>query len=160
MLAGIIEVGAFIGVSALYFAEVLPVDGEMVTLEKFDHFAAIARRNFAANGLANRITLLQGDALELIPRLPRDHPFDLAFIDGKKESYPELFEMLEPLIRPGGIVVVDDILFHSDVLNEPPRTDKGGGARRMLDLAATLANWPRTLVPISNGVLLLLLKPR
>src|SRR5262249_48838956 len=98
-LAGVkrvLEIGAFIGVSAMYFAKALPPGGEVITIEKFDHFAAIARRNFAANGLAERITLIEGDAFEIIERLPKDKLFDMIFIDGNKERYLDYFLKTEP----------------------------------------------------------------
>ena len=152
----VIEIGAFIGVSAMYLASALPADGEVVTIEKFDHFAEIARKNFAANGFADRITLMLGDAHEVIPTLPRDKLFDFAFIDGNKERYADYFRMLEPLVRPGGVVVVDDAVFHGDAINTTPHGDKGKGVREMLDLAAELKDWRRILLPVSNGMLLMI----
>src|SRR5712691_3251359 len=68
----VLEIGAFIGVSTMSFAKALPPDGEVVSIEKFDKFAAIARRNFELNGLSRKITLHQGDAFEIIDALPRD----------------------------------------------------------------------------------------
>lgn len=152
----IIEIGAFIGLSAMSMARVLPKGGEVVTIEKFDHFAGICRRNFARNGLADRIKLLEGDAFEVIDSLPKNELFDMLFIDGNKERYAHYFQALEPLLRPGGLAIVDDCLFHGDVLNPKPTTEKGAGARATLDLAATLDGWLRLAVPISNGVLLMI----
>src|SRR6516162_486487 len=74
-LAGVrrvLEIGAFIGLSTMYFAQAVPADGEVVSIEKFDKFAKIARRNFELNGLASKIKLFDGDAFEVIDRLPRD----------------------------------------------------------------------------------------
>lgn len=155
----VLEIGAFIGVSALYFAEALPPDGQVVTLEKFDHFAEIARKNFELNGYGKKIELKLGDAHEVLPTLPRDQLFDVAFIDGNKERYADYFRMAEPIIRPGGLIVVDDSFFHGDAINKKPQGEKGQGVRAMLDLAATLTDWRRILLPVSNGVLLLL-KPK
>jgi caffeoyl-CoA O-methyltransferase len=151
----VLEIGAFIGVSALYFAEALPADGTVVTLEKFDHFAEIARKNFALNGYDKKIELKLGDAHEVLPTLPRDQLFDLVFIDGNKERYADYFHMTEPLVRKGGVIVVDDSFFHGDAINASPRGDKGKGVRAMLDLAEGLGSWPRILLPVSNGILLL-----
>jgi predicted O-methyltransferase YrrM len=152
----VLEIGAFIGLSAMSMARALPEGGEVVTIEKFDHFAAIARNNFRNNGLADRITLLEGDAFAVIDRLPKDKPFDMVFIDGNKERYAHYFRALEPLLRPGGLAVIDDSLFHGDVLNARPRSEKGEGVKAFLDLAASCKDWRRLLVPIGNGTMLMI----
>jgi predicted O-methyltransferase YrrM len=152
----ILEIGAFIGVSAIYMAKALPSGGELVTIEKFDHFADICRRNIERNGLAQRITVLQGDAHAVIESLPRDRPFDFIFIDGNKERYGEYMRRLEPLLAPGGLMIVDDALFHGDSLNPSPTTEKGRGVRDGLDLAAGWAGYCRVLLPIANGMLMMM----
>jgi len=152
----ILEIGTFIGVSAMYMARALPAEGQVVTIEKFDHFAEIARRNFAQNGLAQKIRLINGDAFVEMAKLPRTEPFDLVFIDGNKERYADYFEMAQPLVRVGGMVIVDDAIFHGDALNTAPRGAKGAGVRRMLDVAVSAENYRRALLPICNGMLLML----
>jgi predicted O-methyltransferase YrrM len=152
----VLEIGAFIGVSALHMARGLPENGKLVTIEKFPEFAEIARKNFHANGFGERIELLVGDANDRIRELPKEQPFDLIFIDGNKERYAEYFEALEPLLRPGGLFVVDDVLFHGDVLNATPRTEKGAGALRFLKRATRAEGYLRAALPLANGVMLLL----
>jgi len=152
----VFEVGTYIGLSAMAMARVLPKGGEIVTVEKFDHFAGIARRNFARNGLADRIKLLEGDAFELIGGLPRKDLFDIVFIDGNKERYAEYFDALEPLLRPGGLAIIDDCLFHGDVLNDRPRTEKGAGVKAFMQLAGGLTGWLRLAIPMSNGIMLMI----
>src|SRR5262249_701192 len=68
----VIEIGAFIGLSAMSMARAMPPGGKLITIEKFDHFADICRKNFAANGLSDRIEVVEGDAFEIIDRLPQD----------------------------------------------------------------------------------------
>jgi len=152
----VFEIGTYIGLSALVMAQALPPDGEVVTIEKFDHFAAIARENFARNGLSQKIRLLEGDAFDVIEKMPRTSPFDIIFIDGNKERYAHYFRVMEPLLRPGGLAIIDDSLFHGDVLNRSPRTEKGEGVRAFLDLATDLQGWMRLLVPVSNGIMLMI----
>lgn len=152
----VLEIGAFIGLSAMSMARALPKGGEVVTIEKFDHFAAIARNNFKNNGLADKITLMDGDAFAVIDRLPKDKLFDMVFIDGNKERYAHYFQALEPLLRPGGLAVIDDSLFHGDVLNTKPKSEKGQGVKDFLDVAAGCKDWLRLLVPISNGTMLMI----
>lgn len=154
----VLEIGAFVGVSAMYFAKALPADGRVVTVEKFDHFAAIARRNFAANGLQNKIDLVEGDAHEVVPTLRDRGPFDFAFIDGNKESYAEYFRLVEPMMSANGVIAVDDAFFHGDALAAKPASEKGRGVRAMLELSAELKDWNRILLPLSNGLLLLMRK--
>jgi predicted O-methyltransferase YrrM len=151
----VLEIGAFIGVSAMYFAKALPKGGEVVTIEKFDHFAAIAKRNFAANGLADRITLMEGDAFEIIESLPKDRKFDMIFIDGNKERYKDYFVMTEPLLSPRGISLVDDCFFHGDVVNAKPTNEKGAGTRAFLDYAETRTDYLRVALPLANGIMMM-----
>ena len=101
----------------------------MVSIEKFDKFATIARRNFELNGLADKIKLFEGDAFEIIDRLPRDQVFDLVFIDGNKERYKDYVVKTEPLLAKNGIMIVDDCFYHGDVLNAAPTDAKGSAPR-------------------------------
>lgn len=154
----VLEIGAFIGVSAMYFAKALPPGGEVVSIEKFDHFAALARRNFELNGLSDRIRLLEGDAFAVIEGLPRDEKFDMVFIDGNKERYKDYVLKTEPLLSQRGIMVVDDCFFHGDVANEAPVEKKGAGTRAFMDYAATRADYLRVALPLANGVYLMVRK--
>jgi predicted O-methyltransferase YrrM len=151
----VLEVGTFVGVSAMHFAASLPADGRVVTIEKFDHFAAIARRNFEANGLQNRIELIEGDAHEVLPTLRGRAPFDFAFIDGNKERYADYFHLIAPMMSPTGIIAVDDAFFNGDVLNPKPHSEKGGGVREFLEAAAGASSWKRILLPLTNGMMLM-----
>lgn len=154
----VLEIGAFIGVSAMYFAKALPPGGEVVTIEKFDHFAAIARRNFALNGLADRITLHEGDAFEIIDSLPKDEKFDLIFIDGNKERYKDYFVMTEPLLSHRGISLIDDCFFHGDAVNATPVNEKGAGTKAFLDYASSRADYMRIALPLANGIMMMVRK--
>lgn len=151
----VLEIGAFIGVSAMSFAKALPSDGHVVTIEKFDHFAEIANKNFVENGLADKITLLQGDAFEVLGGLDEEKPFDFVFIDGDKERYADYFRMVEPLLSEEALVVIDDALFHGDVFNENQSTEKGAGVLRALEQARESSGYKKMFLPISNGVLML-----
>jgi predicted O-methyltransferase YrrM len=151
----VLEIGAFIGISTMYFAKALPRDGKIVTIEKFDEFAAIARRNFELNGLSDKIELHQGDAFEIIDRLPRDRLFDLIFVDGNKERYKDYVIKTEPLLSPDGMMIVDDCFYHGDVLNPSTTDPKGTGTKAFMDYAATCDGWLRIALPLSNGVFMM-----
>ena len=151
----VLEIGAFIGISTMTLARAMPSDGRVITIEKFDRFAEVCRKNFARNGLTDRIELHQGDARQVIPRLGGDPPFDLVFLDGDKERYADYFLAVEPLVRPGGLIVIDDIIFQGDALNEPPTTAKGSGVVRFMELASRKNDWLRCALPVSDGIMLM-----
>jgi caffeoyl-CoA O-methyltransferase len=157
-LAGVrrvLEIGAFIGLSTMYFAKAVPADGEVISIEKFNEFATIARRNFELNGLASKIKLFDGDAFEVIGRLPRDQMFDLIFIDGNKERYKDYVIKTEPLLAQNGIVIIDDCFYHGDVLNDEPSDAKGVGTAACMDYLADRNDWLRIALPLSNGLFMM-----
>jgi predicted O-methyltransferase YrrM len=155
----VLEIGAFIGLSTMYFAKAVPLDGEVVSIEKFDKFATIARRNFELNGLAAKIKLFEGDAFEIIDKLPRDRPFDMVFIDGNKERYKDYVIKTEPLLAKNGIMIVDDCFYHGDVLNAAPSDAKGLGTKACMDYLATRDDWLRIALPLSNGLFMMTRNP-
>jgi caffeoyl-CoA O-methyltransferase len=150
-----LEIGCFIGLSALSMASAQSPGGKVHTIEKFDEFAAIAQRNFVANDMADRISLHLGDALDVLPGLLPGMTIDLAFIDGNKERYLDYFHLIAPAMRPGGLMIFDDALFHGDVLNDQPIDAKGAGVKALLDAVASERNFHRSLLPIGNGLLLM-----
>jgi predicted O-methyltransferase YrrM len=156
----VLEIGAFVGLSTMSFAKALPADGKVVSIEKFDKFAAIARRNFEQNGLTAKIDLHQGDAFDVIDRLPRDQKFDLVFIDGNKERYKDYLIKTEPLLSKNGIMIVDDCFYHGDVLNRQPSDAKGVGTKACMDYLADCDDWLRIALPLSNGLFMMTRKER
>lgn len=151
----ILEIGTFIGVSGMALASAAGPEGSLVTVEKFPHFAEIAQRNFVENKLDSRISCLVGDAFELLPQLKERGPYDFVFIDGNKERYSNYLQEFAPLTAKGGLIVVDDALFHGDVLNDAPLTEKGRGVLECLEYAESLKGFFKLFLPLSNGMLLL-----
>ena len=141
--------------SQLFILQKYCLPAVALLLSKFNHFAEIARRNFETNGYDEKISLIEGSASDVIPALPPEFKFDLAFIDGHKEAYADYVRLLSTRLQPGGIIVVDDALFHGDVLNQEATTDKGRGVTDLLALVTDMSDWSRILLPISNGILLL-----
>ena len=154
----VLEIGTYIGISTLYMAQALPAGGEVVTLEKFDHFADIARQNFTRNGMADRIRLVEGDAMDYLRGQPEDERFDLVFIDGDKERYLDYFRGLEPHLSERGLIIVDDVFFHGDSIQETPKTDKGAGVRALLAEVAERDDLFRCLMPTGAAGMLLLMR--
>lgn len=118
----ILEIGMFTGYSALMMAEGLPEDGRIITCDVDPKAAAIARRYFAESPDGHKIEVRIGPALDTIAALTE--PIDMVFIDADKENYVNYYEACFPLIRPGGLIVADNVLWSGKVLNpedEPTR---------------------------------------
>ena len=151
----ILEIGTFVGVGSLHMAENLPHDGELVTIEKFDKFAELAEINFKKNKLDHKIKLICGDAQKVLSDYDFKEKFDFIFIDGAKEKYNEFLKYASKNINEGGIIFIDDALFHGDVLNETPQTEKGFGVKSSVYTAKDLTGFDKTFLPLSNGVMIL-----
>ena len=156
----VLEIGTFIGLSAMAFARAAGPNGRVVSVEKFDYFAKFANRNIRDNGYESQIEVLVGDAFDMIDDLKAKGPYDIVFIDGNKERYDEYFLALEETVAPGGMIFVDDCFFHGDALNEMPSGPKGAGARKMLKISEQREDYSRVALPLGNGVLLLRKKPQ
>lgn len=115
-----LELGTFTGYSAICVARALPPGGTLVCCELNGEWAAIARRNFDAAEVGERIDLRLGPAAETLRDLPTAEPFDIAFIDADKPGYPGYYERVLELLRPGGVVVVDNLLQGGHVLDPDP----------------------------------------
>ena len=111
----VLEIGTFTGYSALSMAEALPADGRIVTCDISEEHLAIARRHIAASPYAGVIEIRSGPALETIATLPG--PFDLVFIDADKTSYSAYFEATLAKLAPGGVILVDNVLWSGRVLD-------------------------------------------
>lgn len=149
----ILELGTFTGYSALCLAEGLAEGGELHTLELREQDAATARTNFSRSEKNKQIHLHVGNAMEIIPTL--DHTWDLVFLDADKTGYIGYYEQVVPRLRPGGVIIADNVLFHGQVLQEPI---SGKNAKAMEAFAEHVNNDPRTeqvLVTMRDGVLLI-----
>jgi caffeoyl-CoA O-methyltransferase len=155
----ILEIGTFIGHSTIQFARMVGEGGHVTTLEVFREFAEIARRNFSDNGYADRITLIEGDAGASLATLP-EGSFDLVFIDGNKQNYLDYARRAEKLITEKGVIIIDDVFFHGDALNSAPSTEKGLGCKRVLAHYRNNNKFDQLLMPLRNGMLLLMHRQR
>ena len=112
----VLEIGAFIGFSALCLAEGLQTNGEIHTIELREDDAATAQKNFNKSSFKESIKLHIGDAKIIIPTLL--HEWDLIFIDADKTSYIDYYELTLPQLKKNGFILVDNVLFHGQVLHE------------------------------------------
>jgi len=120
-----LELGTFTGYSAICTARGLADGGTLLTCDLNGEWTEIARRYFDEAGLADRIDLRLGPALDTIRDLPAEEPFDFAFIDADKTEYPDYYEECVRLLRPGGLIMLDNVLRDGQVLdpaNDDPRT--------------------------------------
>jgi caffeoyl-CoA O-methyltransferase len=117
----VLEIGTFSGYSALSMAPALPAGGRIVTLELSDERADFAERHIAAAGLADRIEVLRGPAIESIATL--DGPFDLVFIDADKPGYLRYYEAVLPKLAERGLIVADNVLWSGRVADPPADDD-------------------------------------
>ena len=112
----VLEIGTFTGFSALCLAQGLTRDGVLHTIEIRDEDADTARKYFEASEFASKIKLHVGDAKEILKKL--SEPWDLVFIDADKPGYIEYYELTLPMLKPGGFILADNVLFHGQVLEE------------------------------------------
>jgi predicted O-methyltransferase YrrM len=134
----ILEVGTLGGYSTIWLARALPEDGKLVTLELNPDFARVASQNIERAGLSQRVQVQVGPAIDSLRALVADNegPFDLIFIDADKQSTPEYFTQALALSRPGGLILVDNVV-RDGALIDPSSSDPGvGGMRRFLEMAA------------------------
>jgi len=134
----ILEVGTFAGYSTTWLARALPPDGRLVTLEIDPARAALARANVARAGLATRVDMRVGPALDTLPRLAAEGagPFDLIFLDADKRNNPGYLEWSLRLARPGTLIVADNIVRGGAVADPETRDPDALGVRRFNEMVA------------------------
>lgn len=111
----ILEIGTYMGYSALCLAEGLLPDGKVITLDIDEETNAVARSFWAQTDLSGKIEARLGPAAEIIPQL--DEVFELVFIDADKENYADYFDLVFPKMPVGGFIIADNVLWSGDVLN-------------------------------------------
>ncbi|HHP7245400.1 MAG TPA: class I SAM-dependent methyltransferase [Elainellaceae cyanobacterium] len=154
-----LEIGVFTGYSSLVVALALPADGEVVACDVSDDYTAIARRYWDMADVADKIDLRIAPALDTLDQLLSDGQagtFDFAFIDADKSNYDGYYERSLQLVRPGGLIAIDNVLWSGDVA-DPHKTDNRTNAIRALN--AKLHHDDRitlSLVPIADGLTLAL----
>ncbi|GAB3969347.1 O-methyltransferase [Plantactinospora veratri] len=147
-----VEVGTFTGLSSLAIARGLPADGRLTCFDISEEYTAVARRYWARAGVDDRIELRIGPAAETLRSLPAEPHLDLAFVDADKTGYPTYWAELVPRMRPGGLLVVDNVLRGGRILAPETVAD-----RAIADFnEAVLADERVDLVmlPIADGLTL------
>jgi predicted O-methyltransferase YrrM len=130
----ILEVGTLGGYSTIWLARALPEGGELVSLEYNPKHADVARENIAAAGLADKVTVITGAAIDTLPSLKG--PFDLSFIDADKRSNPDYFNWALKLSRKGSVIIVDNVVRRGRVLDTAGTDSDVEGIRRLNEIMA------------------------
>ncbi|MDD5853056.1 MAG: O-methyltransferase [Lachnospiraceae bacterium] len=110
----ILEVGTAIGFSALLMSEFMPQDGHITTIENYEKRIPIARANFQKYGKEERITLLEGDAAEVLKTL--EGPYDFIFMDAAKGQYIHYLPEIMRILAPGGVLISDNVMQDGDII--------------------------------------------
>lgn len=146
----VLEIGMFTGYSALCMASALPDDGELITCDVDPTVEAVARRYFQQSPDGKKIQIRMGPALDTIASL--EGQFDLAFVDADKEAYPAYYEALADRIRPGGLLVVDNVLWSGRVLSPDDDDEATRAIDRLNDKIRNDSRWDHVLLTVRDGV--------
>ncbi len=149
-----VEIGVFTGYSSLCIARGLPADGRLIACDVSEEWTSIARRYWERAGLADRIELHLAPAVDTLAGLPQEPFVDFAFIDADKVGYPAYYEALVPLLRPGGLIVLDNVLRGGRVVDPAAQDDADLAIRRINDTITADARMESVMLPLRDGVTL------
>lgn len=151
----ILEVGTAVGFSALLMAEYNPVQAQIITIENYEKRIPIARENFRRAGREDQITLLEGDAADILKTL--DGTYDLIFMDAAKGQYIHFFEDVLRLLAPGGVLLSDNVLQEGDIIESRFAVTRRNRTihKRMREYLYTLTHHDQlttAILPVGDGV--------
>ena len=156
----ILEIGTFTGYSAVCIASALPAGGHLDTLEINDELEDIIAGGFERAGVADKISLILGDAKDSLKTLRREildertrPPYDLVYIDANKREYPEYYELVFDIVRPGGYILADNVLWDGKVWQSPlPQDRQTLGIARFNDMVASDPRVESVIIPVRDGL--------
>jgi caffeoyl-CoA O-methyltransferase len=146
----ILEIGTFTGYSALMMASALPKDGKLCTLEFDEIHACVAQEYFNKVSYGDKITIIHGDARDTLERVKG--PIDLAFIDADKSSYDHYYERVLEVLRPGGVIAFDNMLWKGQVLN--PKSKDARAIHAMNRKLVKDERVDKVLLTVRDGIML------
>lgn len=150
-----IEVGTFTGYSSICIARGLPEEGRLLCCDVSEEWTAIARRYWEKAGVAGRIELRVAPAAETLRALPEREEWDLAFIDADKPGYPVYYEEILRRLRPGGLILADNVLWMGRVADPSADDDATRAIRAFNDLVVRDARVEQVMLPVSDGLTLI-----
>jgi caffeoyl-CoA O-methyltransferase len=147
-----IEVGTFTGYSAICIASALPRDGRLLCCDVSEEWTAIARNYCEKAGVADRITLKIGPAIDTLRALAPAPTVDFAFIDADKANYANYYEEILQRTRSGGLILIDNVLWSGEVLNRANKTADTRAIRELNDFIAHDDRVDAVMVALSDGL--------
>jgi predicted O-methyltransferase YrrM len=147
-----VEVGTFTGYSSICIARGLAEGGRLLACDVSGEWTDLARRYWDEAGVADRIELRLAPAAETLAALPTEPAIDLAFVDADKESYPTYYEELVSRLRPGGLVVLDNVLLGGRVFDEAEQGERVTAMRQVNDRVAADDRVDAVMLPVRDGV--------
>jgi predicted O-methyltransferase YrrM len=147
-----LELGTFTGYGTIAIARGLPEDGYLLSCDINDEWTRIAERYVAEAGLADRVEIRLGPALETLRQLPRSERFDFAFIDADKPSYPAYYEQCVELLRTGGLLIVDNVFRGGSVLDPEADDESSRAIRELNDRLAADERMISATVGVADGI--------
>lgn len=149
----ILEIGTFVGYSALCLVDGLKRDGKLHTVEIRERDALVAMNNFKRAGKEDKIEQHIGQAEEIIPTL--NYKWDLVFIDADKINYTKYYDMVFERLSDGGLIIADNVLFHGEVLNKPLKGKNAKAIQAFNEHVAGDNRAEQVLLTIRDGLLLI-----
>ena len=152
-----VEVGTFTGYSSLAVALAMPADGRLVCCDVSEEYTNVARRYWAEAGVADRVDLRIGpgvDGLDALLAEGRENTFDLAFIDADKKSYPDYYERCLRLVRPGGVVALDNVLWGGEIADMTKQDRDTLALRAVNEIVRDDERVTVVLLPVADGMTL------
>lgn len=150
----ILELGTFTGYSAICLASALPADGHLDTLEINDELEDLILEGFERAGLADRISLHIGDCKETLRRFREERrEYDLVYMDANKREYCEYYELIFDMVRPGGLILADNVIWDGKVCQDPLPQDKQTlGIARFNDMVSADPRVESVILPLRDGL--------
>ncbi|MGW7194861.1 O-methyltransferase [Streptomyces chryseus] len=149
----IVEVGTFTGFSALAMAQALPADGRLITCDVSEEWTAYARRAWAKAGVADRVELRIGPALDTLRAMPAEPHVDFAYLDADKVNYVPYWEELVPRMRQGGVIATDNVFFGGGVTDQDA-TGAAAAIKEFNDRVRDDERMESVMLPVADGVTL------
>ena len=147
----ILEIGTFTGYSAIAMAEALPQNGKLFTIEVNEELETVIRKYIGLAGMKDKIDLLMGDALQIIPQL--NETFDLVFIDADKEQYVDYYELSMDKLRSGGFILVDNVLWGGKAVKDKNPDKETQGIRRFNEYVKNDDRVEQVILSVRDGLM-------
>jgi predicted O-methyltransferase YrrM len=149
----ILEIGTFTGYSAICLAKGLKPGGKLITIEINDELVSFSSSFFAKAGLSDKIQQLTGKALDIIPSLQQ--MFDLVFIDADKREYCDYFRIVKEKVKPGGFILVDNVLWGGKVLDVATKDQQTRGIIEFNEMINKETGIENIILPVRDGIMII-----